>query len=73
MAPAACRRLRGVLSHVTSQEGLSIDELRKLPLDMPPPPQDVPGMAAQFMRDGFLRSCTCRQLCPQKCVPTAST
>jgi hypothetical protein len=62
-------RLRSLAAHVTpsfstarhagaaaasSQDGLSVEELKQLPLDMPPPPKDVPGMAAQFMRDGFL-------------------
>ena len=37
-----------------AQDGLSVEELKQLPLDMPPPPKDVPGMAEQFMRDGFL-------------------
>jgi hypothetical protein len=64
MVAAATRRLgrlaeqlapRGAAAAASpSQDELSIEELKKLPLDMPPPPKDVPGMAAQFMRDGFL-------------------
>lgn len=68
-SPAVVRRLRQLRGQLalqgaspstapyivpSSQDGLSIEELQKLPLDMPPPPSDVPGMAAQFMRDGFL-------------------
>jgi hypothetical protein len=65
MASATARlRLRLLAGHVAprsttaaavgAREGLSVEELKQLPLDMPPPPKDVPGMAAQFMRDGFL-------------------
>lgn len=37
-----------------SSTAADIDHLRTQPLEMPPPPTDVAGMAAQFKRDGFL-------------------